>query len=425
MDLWGGIILVAIAAVTIYYKFFHKDTESSPKPRHYNGISSNVLRSRLDKRMLWCELEEVKISGVLDVISMTEKVLQESIFELLTSEASFNNSLNVLQEFIITSDQFRTYVGQQDTEVLTSNLQQIQRVSNAFLEDLLKKWADSLYINDIGELINHYAQNEFGVYREYCGNQPHLDHTLQKLRLQEDFVQMMKTIQDNPKFQRLALDSYLMLPMQRITRLPLLMNAIMKKVTFEKEKNRCVQAYENLTKLVHECNEMARETQDSLEVHAIVCKFENVDSAHDALGKFMLKEEFVKYPAETNGNFKVEFSKLSFRKQKPKHCLVVFYTHQIFVFRRRSSGKLELLDAVSTSNANVTIKAFPINSEDVWKEYPHTFLVYFTKEKTFHILGAKQKSQIESWQRKLDVINGSTSTQTIPVLRNFDTLSDT
>lgn len=307
---------------------------------------------------------------------------------------------------------------------MKSNLEQIQRVSNAFLDDLLKKWEYSLYINDIGELINHYAQNGFGAYREYCGNQPNQDHTLHKLLLKEDFVQLMKSIQDNPKFQRLTVDSYLMLPMQRITRLPLLLNAIMKKVTIDSEKKRCAQAFDNLTQLVQECNEMARETQDSLEVHAIVCKFENVDSAHDALGKFVLKEEFVKYPAETNGNFKVEFSKLSFRKQKPKHCLVVFYTHQLFVFRRRSSGKLELLDAVSTSNANVTIKLFPINSDYVWKEYPHTFLLYFTKEKTFHILGAKQKSQIENWQRKLDVIRASTNTQTIPVVRNFDTISN-
>lgn len=50
-----------------------------------------------------------------------------------------------------------------------------------------------------------------------------------------------------------------------------------------------------------------------------------------------------------------------------------------------SSGKLELLDAVSTSDGNVTIKAFPTNSDYLWKEYPHTCLVYFTKEKTFHV----------------------------------------
>lgn len=68
-------------------------------------------------------------------------------------------------------------------------------------------------------------------------------------RLREDFVQMMKTIQSNPKFQRLTLDSYIMLPMQRITRFPLLMTAIIKKVAFEDEKNRCVQALENLTQV--------------------------------------------------------------------------------------------------------------------------------------------------------------------------------
>lgn len=94
---------------------------------------------------------------------------------------------------------------------------------------------------------------------------------------------------------------------------------------------------------------MARETQDSLEVHAIVCKFENL-AAHDALGKFILKEEFVKYPAESNGNFKIESSKLSFRKQKPKYCLVVLYTHRLFVFRRKRYTLTNLYIAIQYGN---------------------------------------------------------------------------
>lgn len=79
---------------------------------------------------------------------------------------------------------------------------------------------------------------------------------------------------------------------------------------------------------MQECNEIARETQDSLEVHAIIAKFENIDSDVDILGKFVIKEDFIMYSADSSG-------KLTFRKQKPKHCLVILYTYRLFVFRRR------------------------------------------------------------------------------------------
>jgi hypothetical protein len=293
-------------------------------------------------------------------------------------------------------------VGAQELKVLRSNVDEIQRVSNSFLQDLLEKWEESLYINEISELIDYYALTGFSVYKEYCGNQPNQEHVFHKLLLKEDFVQMMKRIEENPKCQRLTLDSYLMLPLQRITRLPLLMHAIMKRLVCEEEKRMAEQAFQNLTKLVEGCNEAARETQDSLEVHAIIAKFEKVESSEDALGKFIIKEEFVKYSVDPNGNnFRVG-GKLNFRKQKPKPCLVILYTHRLFVFRRKSSGKLELLDAVSTKHANVTVKLFPIHKDDIWKDFPHSFVVHFTKEKSFHILGAKLKSQVENWQQKLE-----------------------
>lgn len=62
-------------------------------------------------------------------------------------------------------------------------------------------------------------------------------------------MQIIKAIAENPKLQRLSLDSYLLLPMQRITRLPLLMSTITKKFVCKIEKNRCEQAFQNLTKV--------------------------------------------------------------------------------------------------------------------------------------------------------------------------------
>lgn len=47
-------------------------------------------------RTLWCEVPEVITSGILDTISPQHRKLQEAMFEVITSEASYLKSLNVL-----------------------------------------------------------------------------------------------------------------------------------------------------------------------------------------------------------------------------------------------------------------------------------------------------------------------------------------
>ncbi|KHN71091.1 Ephexin-1, partial [Toxocara canis] len=68
-------------------------------------ITSNtsVRRERLvaashfgSQRSLWCELPEVKNGGLLERLGEDEKKLQEAFFEVITSEASYLRSLNVL-----------------------------------------------------------------------------------------------------------------------------------------------------------------------------------------------------------------------------------------------------------------------------------------------------------------------------------------
>ena len=53
--------------------------------------------------------------------------------------------------------------------------------------------------------------------------------------------------------------SFLMLPMQRITRLPLLIQAILSRLDKTSEEHRnCKEALETLNRLVKDCNESAR-----------------------------------------------------------------------------------------------------------------------------------------------------------------------
>lgn len=48
------------------------------------------------QRSLWCELAEVKAAGVLETLDENSKKLQEAFFEVITSEASYLRSINIL-----------------------------------------------------------------------------------------------------------------------------------------------------------------------------------------------------------------------------------------------------------------------------------------------------------------------------------------
>ncbi|KAK6026747.1 hypothetical protein OSTOST_07270, partial [Ostertagia ostertagi] len=48
------------------------------------------------QRSLWCELEEVKAAGLLATLDEETRMRQEAYFEVITSEASYLRSLNIL-----------------------------------------------------------------------------------------------------------------------------------------------------------------------------------------------------------------------------------------------------------------------------------------------------------------------------------------
>lgn len=124
----------------------------------------------------------------------------------------------------------------------------VRDCSQSFLSELLGKWEESWYIQEIGEIISRNTESRFAVYKEYCRNKPYQDKAMQRLRHSRDeFVSVVKTLEEDVKCQMLQIDSFLMLPMQRITRLPLLVNAVIQRTAAGKEKCKCEEALKCLT----------------------------------------------------------------------------------------------------------------------------------------------------------------------------------
>lgn len=81
---------------------------------------------------------QVKSSGLLDTITPHERKLQESMFEILTSEATYLKSLNVLIDIFLSSEEFgsdhsnKCVLTRNERHVIFSNIGAIRDASERY-----------------------------------------------------------------------------------------------------------------------------------------------------------------------------------------------------------------------------------------------------------------------------------------------------
>ena len=208
---------------------------SHRKAKVSRSSAMDIVISCTGRRSLWAELPEVIGSGILQTISPEEKKLQEAMFEVISSEASYLKSLNILISHFVQSSQLSgdsSVLSKRDQRILFSEVISVRSCSEKFLADLESRWQESVVLSGISDVIMKHANQNFQVYVKYCSNQVYQDRTLKRLRAESpDFVEALKELECQEACQGLAMHSFLMLPMQRITRLPLLTDAIASRYT--------------------------------------------------------------------------------------------------------------------------------------------------------------------------------------------------
>ena len=167
------------------------------------------------RRTLWCELPQVINSGLLgtfcirrknsfcirrndsafifcfsESITPQERKLQEAMFELITSEASYLRSLNVLTTHFIGSREFcgdpaagiEPVLSRLERHTLFSDILPVRECSEALLADLEKRWQESVVIREICDVLLDHASKHFEVYIRYCTNQLYQERMLRELK---------------------------------------------------------------------------------------------------------------------------------------------------------------------------------------------------------------------------------------------------
>ncbi|XP_069730583.1 rho guanine nucleotide exchange factor 16 [Phaenicophaeus curvirostris] len=233
--------------------------------------SSIVVRSYRPAQVTWSQLPEVLDAGILQKISPEERKRQEAMFEIITSEYSYLHSLGVLVCHFKRSEELKETMTQTEHHHLFSNISDVLTVSTRFFEDLEKRHQENVLIPDISDIVEEHASHHFSPYVSYCSNEVYQQRTLQKLLTTNPlFKETLKQIERKPECGGLPMISFLILPMQRVTRLPLLLDTVCQKT------KACTAAYgaatralKAISKLVKNCNEGARAMERTEQMYTL------------------------------------------------------------------------------------------------------------------------------------------------------------
>ncbi|PNF38631.1 hypothetical protein B7P43_G02311 [Cryptotermes secundus] len=194
------------------------------------------------QRLRWVDINEVVRSGLLDHMDASQIALQETKYEMITSEATYYMSLSILETVFIT----------------------MKQCSEKFLAVLLDGWQEDLALGYLCHAVSKFVSSDnFKVYVDCCANHIHIDKTLQLLKLTNyKFTNAVLMLEAHPACQRFSLQTFLTLPMQRVTRLPMLVEAIIRRLPSNHTERRVwSETLVQLQKIVKECNEAAGRAQ--------------------------------------------------------------------------------------------------------------------------------------------------------------------
>eukprot|EP00794_Sanderia_malayensis_P015273 gene15273-16849_t len=273
---------------------------------HEEDIFSEYSTSDIEsgQRVLWCNLSSVRISGILENIDPRERKRQEAMFEVITSEASYLKSLNILinlfmNEFIIKPD--------------------------ATPEDRLLDKQQFHFL--FGGLTTIKAVSENNENSAFCDK--------------------LGKLESSPKSQGLSMQSFLMLPMQRITRMPLLLDAICRHC--EPGSDECCQTNNALVavqNVVRNCNDGARKMERIEEMYFIqkMLSFKIKPIPIVSSSRWLLRRGELAC-VETEKKMKSPFRTL-LRGGKYFRIYLFLFTDLLLVTKMKGTEKIRWMDAV-------------------------------------------------------------------------------
>lgn len=125
----------------------------------------------------------IKKFNVIEKLTTEEKKIQEAKFEILTSEASYLNSLRVLEnEFLSNHILMNEILTPVERQRLFGGVPSVLSTSQTFLAELEAIWREDPMLSGLSEVLLKHAEKCQATYVAYCSNQVSIDTTLKELK---------------------------------------------------------------------------------------------------------------------------------------------------------------------------------------------------------------------------------------------------
>ncbi|XP_051939138.1 uncharacterized protein si:dkey-91i10.2 [Hippocampus zosterae] len=166
---------------------------------------------------------------------------KEAVLEFLNTESSYGEDLRIIKEEFYGPMRSAGLLGAEQLAVVFANVQELADVNERFTEHLqdaiehaLDQGDEDLLTVSVGEIFLEFV-NMLPAFQTYCLQQSASVNMLNALEKEKELLRIFLDVSqnDNTALRRMNLRSFLMAPLQRVTKYPLLLSRLLK-VTPEK-----------------------------------------------------------------------------------------------------------------------------------------------------------------------------------------------
>ncbi|XP_041118524.1 uncharacterized protein LOC121322498 [Polyodon spathula] len=160
---------------------------------------------------------------------------KEAILEFMSTECSYGEDLRIIREEFYIPMQTAGLLTSEQLSVVFSNVQELLEVNEKFTELLqagIDQGDEDLLSVCIGEIFLEFF-NMLPAFQTYCLQQSTSINMLNTLEKEKELLRIFLDVSqnDNSALRRMNLRSFLMAPLQRVTKYPLLLSRISKATT--------------------------------------------------------------------------------------------------------------------------------------------------------------------------------------------------
>ncbi|KAL6048045.1 DH domain-containing protein, variant 2 [Balamuthia mandrillaris] len=265
---------------------------------------------------------------------------QESIKELVNTEGDYVRDLEIMIEVFYRPLQEKNLLSRQELSTLFSNAEAIVGVSQEILKHLEKNvGTDGSYL--VGKTFLELVEF-IKMYTVYCGNQPVALSTLDKCKASNTaFAAFLNECMSDPRCRGLNLFSFLIKPIQRVCKYPLLLKELLKHTPETHEDYAdLVEAMTQVTNVVEHVNEFKRKAENDQKIIELQTAIEGGQS----LGLV----------TPTRRLLREESLEVIFKKGKRQSRKCVLFNDMLLCLKERRSGGYESPNFVQLQNIKFT-----------------------------------------------------------------------